>query len=90
MKLDQRLIVPIVDSRTARSIVRATIAIGKALGIRVTAEGVETDRHASLLEELGCDTLQGFHFARPMDIEDLGQHLGAHPGDAGAAAARGA
>lgn len=71
MKLDQRLITPIVQSAEALSIVRNMIDTGKTLGIRVTAEGVATQEHARLLSDLGCDTLQGFHFARPMDAAHL-------------------
>jgi EAL domain-containing protein (putative c-di-GMP-specific phosphodiesterase class I) len=49
----------------ARSIVEAMIGLAGGLGLKVTAEGVETEREAKVLTELGCDQLQGFYFGRP-------------------------
>lgn len=71
MKLDRMLVQPVDTDPTARELVRNMIEMGKALGISVTAEGVETAEHAAIMTELGCDTLQGFYFARPMDYEDF-------------------
>ncbi|MCV3272824.1 bifunctional diguanylate cyclase/phosphodiesterase [Roseobacter sinensis] len=71
MKLDRMLVQPVDTDPTARALVRNMIEMGKALGISVTAEGVETAEHAAIMADLGCDTLQGFYFARPMDFEEL-------------------
>ncbi|WP_298842445.1 EAL domain-containing protein [uncultured Roseobacter sp.] len=71
MKLDRMLVQPVDSDTTARSLARNMIEMGKALGISVTAEGVETARHAAIMRNLGCDTLQGFYFARPMPFEKL-------------------
>ena len=49
----------------ARSIVEAMIGLARGLGLKVTAEGVETAREARVLTDLGCDHLQGFYFGRP-------------------------
>lgn len=65
LKIDQRLIQPIETSESAKRLVHSIIEIGRALGIGVTAEGVETEAQAELLKELGCDRMQGFYFARP-------------------------
>ena len=78
MKIDQRLVFPIAASDRARRMARAIVDIGKALEISVTAEGVESAEHARILAELGCDTLQGFHFAAPMSVQDLQQFLAAY------------
>ncbi|MEM9043355.1 MAG: EAL domain-containing protein [Pseudomonadota bacterium] len=75
MKIDQRLIFPLTELGSARQMVRAIIEIGKALGIQVTAEGVESEEHARILAAMGCDTLQGFHYAKPMDAQDLDAFL---------------
>lgn len=75
MKIDQRLIFPIVESATARQMVEAILEIAKAIDISVTAEGVETAEHAAILSEMGCDTLQGFHFSKPLDAENLAEYL---------------
>ncbi len=49
----------------SRSIVEAVIGLARGLGLKVTAEGVETAHEAQVLTELGCDHLQGFYFGRP-------------------------
>lgn len=48
------------------AIVKATIALAHSLGIRVVAEGVETETQLELLHELGCDTVQGYLLGRPV------------------------
>lgn len=55
-----------VDTR-ARVIVEATLNMAQGLGCSVVAEGVETEKEASLMRELGCDYLQGYLFSKPMD-----------------------
>ncbi len=49
-----------------RKLVGSIIEIGRSLNIEVVAEGVETQAHATILRDLGCDILQGYAFARPM------------------------
>lgn len=71
LKIDRQLIMPITQSRQQCDLVRSIIEIGKSLGIHVVAEGVETIEHVHILQELGCDTLQGFYFARPMSVANL-------------------
>ena len=71
LKIDRKLIAPIVTSQSSLALVRSIIEIGRALGIGITAEGVETEAHAELLRDLGCDRLQGFHFSRPDRLENL-------------------
>jgi EAL domain-containing protein (putative c-di-GMP-specific phosphodiesterase class I) len=64
-------VLPIVQSIAQRHLVQSIIDIGKSLGIRVLAEGVETMEHAAILKTLGCDALQGYAFARPMSAADI-------------------
>ncbi|WP_346432618.1 bifunctional diguanylate cyclase/phosphodiesterase [Pseudohoeflea coraliihabitans] len=66
LKIDRRLIEPIVASSSQRRLVASIIEIGHSLDIKVVAEGVETRDHVDILRDLGCDTLQGFAFAPPM------------------------
>ena len=58
------------DSRNA-AIVRSTIELGHNLGLTVVAEGVETDHEIAQLRRFGCDVVQGYRYARPMDAEAL-------------------
>lgn len=75
LKIDRHFIQPVVEEQAARPLVKSIIGIGKGLGMRVVAEGVETERHAWLLSEMGCDYLQGYHFGRPMSKDDLRDKL---------------
>ena len=65
VKLDMGLVRDISTSATKRRIVAATARLCRELGSQVVAEGVETERELAILRELGCDLLQGYHFARP-------------------------
>lgn len=71
LKIDRQLIFPILESDCQRRLVASIIEIGRSLGIKVLAEGVETMEHAAILRDLGCDALQGYALARPMASEDL-------------------
>jgi diguanylate cyclase (GGDEF)-like protein/PAS domain S-box-containing protein len=71
LKIDRALIRPITESGDQRKLVGSIIDIGRSLSIKVVAEGVETHQHAEILRDLGCDTLQGYAFARPMSFADL-------------------
>ena len=53
------------------SVIQAIVALGRSLGMRITAEGVETEAQAEFLSRVGCDELQGFHLGRPMPYERL-------------------
>jgi diguanylate cyclase (GGDEF)-like protein len=67
LKLDRRFITPLADQITSRDteLVRATIALGHALGLEVIAEGVEDSATLRLLRDLGCDLAQGYEIGRP-------------------------
>ncbi len=58
------------DSEDA-AIVSAIIALGRALGLKVVAEGVETPAQQEFLTRIGCNSLQGFLLARPMPADQL-------------------
>ncbi|MEN9894310.1 MAG: hypothetical protein RIR97_162 [Pseudomonadota bacterium] len=71
LKIDRQLIRPIVDVADQRKLVRSIIEIGKSLNLKVVAEGVETQEHARILRDLGCDLLQGYALARPMAFHEI-------------------
>lgn len=67
LKIDRSIIAELGASGEAESIVRAIVELGHALGLKVCAEGVETRETLARLEELGCDTAQGFLFSQAVD-----------------------
>ena len=71
LKIDRRLVQPLLESTSQQSLVRSIIDIGKVRGIETVAEGVETLEHAELLRGLGCHALQGYALARPMAADDF-------------------
>jgi diguanylate cyclase (GGDEF)-like protein len=75
LKIDRQLVLPIVEAPAQRHLVESIIDIGRSLGIEVVGEGVETPEHALILRDLGCDILQGFAFARPMQADDFAAFL---------------
>jgi diguanylate cyclase (GGDEF)-like protein len=54
-----------------KMILMTIVALGRSLKMRVTAEGVETSRHAEFARAVACDEVQGFYFGRPMPVTDL-------------------
>ncbi|MEO0991073.1 MAG: bifunctional diguanylate cyclase/phosphodiesterase, partial [Pseudomonadota bacterium] len=69
LKIDQELVLPIVNSEAQRRLVASILDIGRTLSIRVTAEGVETAQHHAILTDMGCHVQQGYFFAEPMTPE---------------------
>jgi EAL domain-containing protein (putative c-di-GMP-specific phosphodiesterase class I) len=52
-------------------IVRSTVDLGRNLGLRVVAEGVEDPATRDELDALGCDAIQGYYVSRPVSADDL-------------------
>ena len=71
LKIDRALVEHMEGSGTQAQLLKSIVEIGHALGISITAEGVETDRQVKMLQEIGCDELQGYALARPMLSADL-------------------
>lgn len=67
LKVDRTFTARIASSQTAVSMVRAIIAMARALGLRVVTEGVENLDQVEILRHLGCDEVQGFLYGRPED-----------------------
>jgi diguanylate cyclase (GGDEF)-like protein len=65
LKIDRSFISDLTSSAHPASLVAAMVAMGKALGLEIVAEGVETPEQAAQLRALGCDKAQGYLFARP-------------------------
>jgi predicted signal transduction protein with EAL and GGDEF domain len=71
LKIDQQFIADLSGTGDARAIVQAIVALGKALGMTVTAEGVETAEQLLLLRHDACEEVQGFYMSRPMTADAL-------------------
>ena len=71
LKIDRQLVIPLLETRSQQQLVSSIIDIGRSRGIEIVAEGVETMAHAEVLRDLGCHTLQGYAFARPMPPGEL-------------------
>lgn len=75
LKLDRSLIEDILTSESSKVIVQTAINMAHGLGYQLVAEGVESAQTARLLGDLGCDTLQGFWFCRPLPLSELREWL---------------
>jgi EAL domain-containing protein (putative c-di-GMP-specific phosphodiesterase class I) len=84
IKIDRSFVANLGTDRYDDAIVRCMIALGRDLGIRITAEGIETVGQLRALRSLGCDCGQGYLFGRPMHPDDVPSFL-AHWHDEGAA-----
>jgi diguanylate cyclase (GGDEF)-like protein/PAS domain S-box-containing protein len=66
LKIDRSFVAHIATSVRQRRLVKAILALAETMGLRVVAEGVETDVQARILTDLGCMQAQGFLFAKPL------------------------
>jgi EAL domain-containing protein (putative c-di-GMP-specific phosphodiesterase class I) len=66
LKIDRSFVDGIVGSSEDEAIVTAVLSMGRALGVHVVAEGVETEEQADRLRTLGCKLAQGYLFSRPI------------------------
>ena len=66
LKIDRGFVLDMLNDENDAVIVRSTVDLAHSLGIKVTAEGVENAAVTQRLQQMGCDHMQGFHFARPM------------------------
>jgi EAL domain-containing protein (putative c-di-GMP-specific phosphodiesterase class I)/CheY-like chemotaxis protein len=71
IKIDKSFVSDICGSRDSHVIVKSVIDLARNMGLTSVAEGVETDATACVLIELGVDSLQGYHFSRPLPFPQL-------------------
>ncbi|WP_242208999.1 MULTISPECIES: EAL domain-containing protein [unclassified Pseudomonas] len=67
IKIDKRFIASINSGTNDRAVVQAIIGLGKAMGLTVTAEGVETEEQLDILGADQCNEVQGYFMSRPID-----------------------
>ena len=89
LKIDQSFVRAIGKGNHVTDIIRTIIALGRALDLRVTAEGVETEAQASVLKAMRCDLVQGYLYGRPVAQPDVPAYMARPlPGSLAAAANR--
>lgn len=71
LKIDRSYVAGMTEDGKDAAIASAMVALGQRLNLVVIAEGVETEAQLDALHELGCDSYQGFLFARPLSAEDF-------------------
>ncbi|MDE3076960.1 MAG: EAL domain-containing protein, partial [Chloroflexota bacterium] len=71
LKIDQSFVRDMTVDDSDKAIVRSTIDLGHNLGLKVVAEGVETEEAWDRLGELGCDVGQGYHLGHPMPANEF-------------------
>lgn len=75
IKMDQGFLRDFIGSERGKRIVEHTIQMSKDIGLDMVAEGVETKEQAMFLKECGCDTAQGYYYAKPMALEEFNKLL---------------
>ncbi|MCB9720947.1 MAG: EAL domain-containing protein [Candidatus Omnitrophica bacterium] len=75
LKIDRTFIRDIPDNKDSKAITRAMISLTHALDLHVVAEGVETAEQLAFLKDNGCDSVQGYFFAKPMPVAEATKFL---------------
>ena len=75
VKIDRSFVDKLSSSPAARAVIEAVVGLGKALGMGIVAEGVETSEQMRLLTDLGCTHLQGYLFSPPLPAQAFAQVL---------------
>ena len=76
LKIDKAFVMALEAGGKDALLVKSTIDLAHSLGMKVTAEGVETREALAVLQLMGCDLAQGYHIARPMGLNQLTEFLG--------------
>ena len=75
LKIDRSFVNALGNSANGGVIIQAIVALGRALGLSVLVEGVETEQQRVLLRLAGCDEMQGFLFAKPAPAQTIDRLL---------------
>jgi diguanylate cyclase (GGDEF)-like protein len=76
IKIDRSFLESMEETGESAILVHSIVHLGRALGLTVTAEGVETKEQHRFLQALGCHQLQGFLFSKPVPPEEIDRLLG--------------
>lgn len=75
LKIDKSFIDKLGQGREGNAVARAIIMMGDSLNLKTIAEGIEHPEQINELQLLGCESGQGFHFAKPLSVGDMGEFL---------------
>jgi EAL domain-containing protein (putative c-di-GMP-specific phosphodiesterase class I) len=75
LKIDRSFVDGMAESPESRSLVSAIISLAHSLGLKVVAEGVETDEQLKILRLLKCDEIQGFLLSNPVAPDEVARLL---------------
>lgn len=76
LKIDRSFVTGLSRAKSAQTIIRSVVQLGRAMGMDVVAEGIETSFEASTMQALGCDFMQGFYFSKAIRAEDVDLFVG--------------
>lgn len=79
LKVDRSFVSSMTNTRESRKIVAAIVGLGRSLGLRTVAEGVEAEEQAEMLLWLGCEFAQGWLYGRPMTADRIPHAVAATP-----------
>ena len=85
LKIDRAFVASLGTTGNAGAIIQSIVTLGHALGMKVLAEGVETNEQRVLLRLAGCDEMQGFLFAKACPAEAIDKILARPPAERSAA-----
>lgn len=71
LKIDRSFVQDVDADPRRQALLKSIVGLGQGLGLTVTAEGVETEAEQAVVRACGCDLVQGYLLARPMDLPDF-------------------
>jgi EAL domain-containing protein (putative c-di-GMP-specific phosphodiesterase class I) len=71
IKIDRSFINNISKVDSSKMIVKSVVTLGRALGMDIVAEGIETEFEAQTMTEFGCTELQGYYFSKPIPADEF-------------------
>jgi diguanylate cyclase (GGDEF)-like protein len=71
LKIDRSFIKDVPKNREDKALIGAIVSMAKSMKLDVVAEGVETKEQRAFLEQIGCDKMQGYYFAKPMAVDEI-------------------
>ena len=80
MKIDRAFITSSSDSGRGANVVKGVVLLAKSLGLKIVAEGVETEEQLLMMRSLGCDLIQGFYFSKPVPGDEYAEKLASRNG----------